>query len=212
MPRAKIQGKTDETKRRIVLAAIELVVNEGFAALTMSNVAAKLGVTKPAIYWYFDSKEALIIGINEMVRQEYLSYVNAIAQNSALGAMEKLARVVSLAEEKGGNELSLCIVTMKLLLENLTRDDEITALLRSSYLEYAKGVEQILREGMEEGVFRKDISPFNTALFLVGALDGALQQTVLHFGKGRIATNFSEGNGFLLLMFRQLLCDENKTS
>lgn len=45
------------------------------------------------------------------------------------------------------------------------------------------------------------------AIFLVGALDGSLQQTVLHYGKSRIDNNIREGNHFLLDAFKSILID-----
>jgi AcrR family transcriptional regulator len=59
MPKVVPQYK-DEAKRRIVLAAMEVMAESGHESVTIDAVARKIGVTKGAVYWYFPSKNALI--------------------------------------------------------------------------------------------------------------------------------------------------------
>lgn len=58
MPKVVPEYKED-AKRRIVEAAMEVIAERGCASMTIDDIAKKLGVTKGAIYWYFDSKEDL---------------------------------------------------------------------------------------------------------------------------------------------------------
>ena len=44
-------------------AAIELFATKGFEATTMQDVAAAVGVTAPALYYYFDSKQKLLFEV-----------------------------------------------------------------------------------------------------------------------------------------------------
>ena len=210
MARMKSDEKTDEAKRLIIQASIEIIVDEGFSGLTMAHIASKLNISKPAIYWYFKNKGSLIAAINDYVRREYLNHIRLIEQDKCLTAIEKLEHIVSLAEDKGGHELQMCIVTMKLLLEYFTRDDEVKSALKSSYQEYAGYLSLVIEQGIAQGVFRKDIDPLNMAIFLVGALDGSLQQTVLHYGQDRIDKNMKQGKNFLIHVFKQILIKNNE--
>lgn len=209
MARTKTDEKTNEAKKHIIREAIEIIVDDGMQALTMSNIAARLNMSKPAIYWYFENKDSLIFGINDYVRCEYIDSIKAISEDKEINAVEKLERVVSFAEHRGGNDLKMCIVSMKLLLEYLTKDCEMRAALKKSYDEYITHISRIVEQGMDEGTFRKDIDPFVMAVFLVGALDGSLQQTVLHYGRERINSNIKQGRNFLIGVFKRILI-ENK--
>jgi len=51
---------TDDAKRRIVLAGMEVMAESGYEKITIDDVAKKIGVTKGAIYWYFQNKNTLI--------------------------------------------------------------------------------------------------------------------------------------------------------
>lgn len=61
---------TDDAKRRIVLAAMEVMAENGYEKITIDNVAKKIGVTKGAVYWYFRSKSALIQEVSVTVENE----------------------------------------------------------------------------------------------------------------------------------------------
>jgi AcrR family transcriptional regulator len=55
-----------QRKRDAVLsAAASLFVSKGYNATQMEDVAAQLGVTKPAIYYYFKNKEEVLIACFE---------------------------------------------------------------------------------------------------------------------------------------------------
>ena len=47
-------------KNRILEIARELVVQDGYANLSMRKIATRLGMTAPSIYWYFENKDALV--------------------------------------------------------------------------------------------------------------------------------------------------------
>jgi len=70
MPKLIPQYK-DEAKRKIVLAALEVMAESGYDKLTMDDVAKKLGATKGAIYWYFQNKNALIQELLETIDTEF---------------------------------------------------------------------------------------------------------------------------------------------
>ena len=209
MARIKTEEKTSEAKRNIIQASIEIIVDDGLSALTMSNIASRLNMSKPAIYWYFENKDALILAINDCVREEYIDLIKDIAQDKNLSAVQKLEHVVSFAEQRDGNDLKMCIVTMKLLLDCFTKENDMKNALKKSYEEYIQEISCIIKQGIEEGTFRKDINPFVMAVFLVGTLDGSLQQTVLYFGKERINNNIKQGKNFLIGVFKRILMEDN---
>ncbi len=55
----------------IVLAAIQLFLNQGYAATSMDRIAAHAGVTKQTVYRYFPSKEELFGAVLTQVRDAY---------------------------------------------------------------------------------------------------------------------------------------------
>ena len=58
MPRINAEYRTD-AKNKIIAAALEIAVNNGWDAMTLDAIAQKIGVTKGALYAYFVNSEAL---------------------------------------------------------------------------------------------------------------------------------------------------------
>lgn len=54
-------GYRDEIRKKIVSEAFEVFLAKGFEKTTMDDIAARLGVTKPAIYRYYKNKEELFL-------------------------------------------------------------------------------------------------------------------------------------------------------
>ena len=54
-----------EREAQAVAAASQLFADRGYAAVTMDDVAAELGVTKPLLYTYFGNKERLFLACME---------------------------------------------------------------------------------------------------------------------------------------------------
>jgi len=61
MPSTKATPKAEETGQRILDSALALFREEGFDTATMRDIAAKAGVATGAAYYYYPSKEAIVL-------------------------------------------------------------------------------------------------------------------------------------------------------
>ena len=64
---------TDEKREAILRAAYEAFLTEGYAATSMSTIAAKVGGSKATIYNYFASKEELFAAVIDEKCQDFLA-------------------------------------------------------------------------------------------------------------------------------------------
>jgi AcrR family transcriptional regulator len=77
---AKMRADVANLKReRILEAAVDLFYRHGYQNTTLDHVAESLGVTKPFIYSYFDSKADLLAAICEQGVASALRSISAIA-------------------------------------------------------------------------------------------------------------------------------------
>src|SRR5205807_2173954 len=51
--------RRESTRAEILEAAWELARTQGLAGLSLRDVARKIGMRPPSLYWYFDSKQAI---------------------------------------------------------------------------------------------------------------------------------------------------------
>jgi AcrR family transcriptional regulator len=70
--------KGDETRDRIHAAALSLFRKKGFDATTMRDVAAAAGVALGAAYYYFPSKEALVLAYYRRTHAESTARAEAV--------------------------------------------------------------------------------------------------------------------------------------
>lgn len=64
----RIQRQKEDTRKGILDAALQIVRQEGWNALSMRKIADAIEYTAPIIYEYFPNKEGLLI---ELTRQGY---------------------------------------------------------------------------------------------------------------------------------------------
>ena len=66
----KAPTKSEETRARILDAAMELFRRKGFAETTMREIAAEAGMATGAAYYYFDSKDAIVLAFYQQAQEE----------------------------------------------------------------------------------------------------------------------------------------------
>jgi AcrR family transcriptional regulator len=65
-----IRTKSDETRARILTAATDLFRRNGFAQTTMRDIAAEAGMALGAAYYYFDSKDAIVLAFYDQAQRD----------------------------------------------------------------------------------------------------------------------------------------------
>ena len=95
MPAAKATPKAEETGLRILESALELFRQDGFDAATMRDIAEKAGVATGAAYYYYPSKEAIVMDFYNRACAEMRPQIEAaLEQAKGLeGRLRALIRV-----------------------------------------------------------------------------------------------------------------------
>jgi TetR/AcrR family transcriptional regulator len=99
----KARRHTDR-RSAILGAASRLLATQGTESFTVSAVAAAAGVSKPAVYYYFDSKEDLVGALVADVMQAETEAVRR-ATDSATDAVDALVRAVRALVEHYADDL-----------------------------------------------------------------------------------------------------------
>jgi AcrR family transcriptional regulator len=63
-------SKSEETRARIFRAAAKMFHERGFDATTMRDIAERAGVATGAAYYYFDSKNAIVLAFYDQARRD----------------------------------------------------------------------------------------------------------------------------------------------
>ncbi len=161
------ERKTDNKRRKILLAAINVFSSKGFHGSKVSDIAKEAGVADGTIYLYFKNKDDILIQLFD----ESLKVM--------LGNMHQ-----ALIEKKDPLERIKVFILMHLdSVEKYQSVAEVMQLeLRQSHKfmkenvpkrfgEYLNIIGDTVRSGQEAGIIRKDVHPAMIKSAIWGAMD-----------------------------------------
>jgi TetR/AcrR family transcriptional regulator, regulator of cefoperazone and chloramphenicol sensitivity len=76
-------ARGDETRLRIIEAAIELFGEHGFAAASTREIAARAGVNAPALQYYFENKEGVYRACAEHIADAVWAHFEPVVRRAA---------------------------------------------------------------------------------------------------------------------------------
>jgi TetR/AcrR family acrAB operon transcriptional repressor len=67
----RTKQEAEKTRARILANALSLFVKKGYEHTTFNDIAARLKMTKGAVYWHFESKQALLMAIIDEMLEKF---------------------------------------------------------------------------------------------------------------------------------------------
>ncbi len=90
MPKVADPRRAAETEAAILDAAREILAEDGFDALSMRAVAARVGLSATALYNYFDNKQALVDRVVARGFRRFESYLWSALEGVPAGGSERM--------------------------------------------------------------------------------------------------------------------------
>ena len=134
-------------REEVILQAVnQLLAQKGYDAMTVDEVAAKVGLTKPSLYKYFESKEALAAAALIRLLDQTLAAVRA--QPTQQPAVQRLRGVLRWAlEQHLRGAMPLLPSTRSSLRESLLGDSRYVERLQALSTTLLAWIEEAQREG-----------------------------------------------------------------
>ncbi len=160
--------KLPDTKEKVFKAAVELFAEHGYEKTSMRMIAEKCAISKPAVYYYFPDKESLFNGLIEFGMNRAYESLEKIAQSDKT-VREKLIDVV-MTRFKDIPEIPSI---KKFIAEIFTGGlkCKIDMDLKRKFPKHREGLEKIIKEGIDQGIFRPDLNIKQLIYCLVGAMN-----------------------------------------
>ncbi|HYX05352.1 MAG TPA: TetR/AcrR family transcriptional regulator [Bacteroidales bacterium] len=200
--RKRVRGNL--VKRAAVLKAAEKVfAQRGFHEATISEIATKAGVSEGLIYEYFTNKEALLFSIpgekSSRFREENLGILKYVD-----GAANKLKILIYRHLELFELNPDYANITVMILRNNrnFLKTDEYKVVRSSAQLTI-----DVIKEGIENGEFRKGIDPYTIRSIIWGSIDSAVKRKFLYDKKFDLLA-YSES--FIDVLFNGILANQDK--
>lgn len=71
----KTRQEAEETRKAILQSALDLFYEKGYSKATFEQIAAHIGLTKGAVYWYFKNKPDLVAAIINDYCEKRIKYL-----------------------------------------------------------------------------------------------------------------------------------------
>lgn len=188
-------------RKQIIESVLTTISDSGIISVTLDGVAARAGVSKGVISYYFKNKENMIIESFKSFLESYTGYLNSAAEDyyeeysikeillfigiSTLGgATPEICKSIGLDNDFELNVSGLTSEQSKKILmqiySKLAISEQYSNMIKDVYDKYLSAVTQIL----ESGVKRGEITVTNCqaeAVRIMAILDGLLIYTITGF-------------------------------
>lgn len=164
----KTRHHKEETRARILSVSREIVSEGGFAAISMSSVAAAAGLATGTLYRYFPSKVDLLAEIFRLVTQREVDIMGAVAASDGSAA----TRLAGALETFARRAIRSPGLAYALIFEPVDPAVDVERLIfRQSYADIFSG---LIAQGIASGEF----PPQNTSV-VAHCIVGALAESLL---------------------------------
>ena len=159
------------TRERLLQAAFREIHRSGFQSAGIDTILAATNVTKGALYYHFESKEALGYAVVEekiatLTRDRWLHPMQSEGE-----AIDILIGIVQRIPSRPQDVRVSCPL-LNLAQEMSSLDEQFRKRLERIFLAWQEGVATLLRKGQSQGTVRRDLNPDETASFLVAMVEG----------------------------------------
>ncbi len=151
----RVKGQTRPVKERLLHVATRLFARHGFEGTSVQDIVDAAGVTKGAMYHYYDSKDDLLYEVYHQLLTMQISHLEEIAAGA--GSPEQRLRAAAADVVKTSlDNLDDMIVFFRSL--HLLPEDK-QAQVRSERRYYHDRFRALVDEGVAAGTFRGDVPP-----------------------------------------------------
>jgi AcrR family transcriptional regulator len=171
MPRVA-PGYKEDVRRRIMRAALEEVNICGLQAFRMEDVAARVGISRAALYNYFNDKEALLATIIREMQEEGMSVLEVtFHEKSFRDALSVIFEMMVLSvKEMPGVEAELISIA--------SRNPKIQCWMYVAFEDGVLELSKLIAEGQKSGEIVSFGDPRCLAEIVMYTL-GGLKQTII---------------------------------
>ncbi len=163
------ERRPEERIPELLEAALVVFAKRGYRNTRLDDVADEAGVTKGTIYHYFDTKEALLLGVIEHYQALAFGRVEDVLRDESLTASERISLLIRktfLGRPKSGRYLLALLV--RDIAHEVPRVHE--RWLRDGPVRLWTIIGRIVDQGKARGEFRSEADGLVAARDLVSAL------------------------------------------
>nr|WP_321467935.1 TetR/AcrR family transcriptional regulator [uncultured Desulfobulbus sp.] len=159
--------KSPDKHRKIIRAATKVFAKKGFFNARISDIAKEAKVADGTIYLYFNNKFDILLSVFEQEIGKLIDQVIVLLEKEDNPQLKLQIFITNHLEEMKKNRYLAEVIHIELRqTSKLIREYR-----KNTFNEYLAIIAQIVSEGQEAGIFRKEIHPQVARQMIFGALD-----------------------------------------
>jgi len=162
---------SERTRGLLLQAAFEEMYRSGYRSADLDSILTAAGVTKGALYYHFDDKEALGYAVLDEVMTSDLHQKWVQPLRNAKDPIDALVRIVQ-SESLKREDVQRGCPLLNLSQEMSGLDEGFRRRTAKLFRDWHDAVAGALREGQKRGLVRHDIDANETATFLIATYEG----------------------------------------
>ncbi|EOS8270755.1 TPA: TetR/AcrR family transcriptional regulator [Bacillus cereus] len=153
--------KNLQTSQNIVEASFKLMAEHGIEKMSLSMIAKEVGISKPAIYYHFSSKEALVDFLFEEIFSGYhfVSYFDKEQYTKENFAEKLISDGLHMLSEYEGQEGILRVINE--FIVTASRNEKYQKRLFEIQEDFLNGFHDLLKKGVEFDVVSQQATEEN---------------------------------------------------
>lgn len=187
-------SKKNQKYHLILQGAQKVFAENGYHRSQVSKIAKAAGVADGTIYLYFKRKEDILISLFQEQLGELVEKFHASVEQTE-NAAEALRKVCRIHFTELESNPELAHVTQ---IELRQSDLELRKEIGTSLKPYIVLIENILKQGIEEKLFRADLNVKLTRLLIFGAMDEAVTSWLISGHKYKLSDQVDDTLSFFL--------------
>ena len=174
-PAILTKEKNNEKYHRILEAAVKVFADQGFFQSTVSQIAKEAGVADGTIYLYFENKDDILVQFfSYKTKQVFARFREEV--DKADNTIDKLRNLIRRHLEEFQCDRNMAVVYQAETHQNSRLVEKQIKEMSKMYFDI---VSEIVEQGQEEGVIKKDLYLSLVKRFILGAVDEVIN-TWLH--------------------------------
>jgi len=154
-------------QKQIINVSINIISKRGLRELTMKNLSREIGISEPAIYRHYDSKQKILIAVLESFKHQN----KLIDNNSTIdgeNSFEFLKRTITMIINRLNNNPAMSAVIFS--EETFQNESELSGMVISIMNSTIEYFTTLLEKCQKDGSIRSDIGKEDLSVIVMGSI------------------------------------------
>jgi len=180
----KTKEEAEKTRKKILASALSLFAKKGYENTTFTDIAARLKLTKGAVYWHFKSKDELLLELVHLALERFHRQLDNLMPLEDLTFPKVAELMVENAEEVVGDARARDFLS--LMHGQIRWSDKSMASVREQLFMNCQGgpraaFQRAIENDIAAGRIRGDVNPVSASSAAIALWDGLVKARIDDF-------------------------------